>query len=231
MFGGTPVTLHLTKEGVEFVYFNHRSKAFERVKISPAHAHMVIPMERKALVPPQRPAPHPIFGMPIQTTLLQQSTSVQLILTPANTVAHTRSSPLQPINQGMKRQLVTQPQHMDPVQTMQMLLNQLVGSGQLNLHQPTPSTEQPIGQAPPVASQSNTKSSSGARVSATPNVQSRTLEEQPSEAPSTDISAELNSHMKEDFIDHLSEMQQKQFGIKLKQQIYMYKTPYPSSYD
>jgi hypothetical protein len=57
MFGGTPGTVHLTKEGVEFVYFNNGSKAFERVKISPAHAHMVIPMERKALVPSQRLAP------------------------------------------------------------------------------------------------------------------------------------------------------------------------------
>jgi hypothetical protein len=50
MFGGTPGTVHMNKEGVEFVYFNHRSKAFERVKISPAHAHMVIPTKRKAPV-------------------------------------------------------------------------------------------------------------------------------------------------------------------------------------
>jgi hypothetical protein len=57
MFGGTPGTVHMTKEGVEFVYFNHGNKAFVRVKISPAHAHMVIPMERKAPIPPQRPAP------------------------------------------------------------------------------------------------------------------------------------------------------------------------------
>jgi hypothetical protein len=35
-------------DGVEFVYFNHESKAFERVKISPAHAHMVIPTERES---------------------------------------------------------------------------------------------------------------------------------------------------------------------------------------
>jgi hypothetical protein len=57
IFGGTPRTVNMTKEGVEFVYFNHGIKAFERVKISPVHAHMVIPMERKALVPPQRPSP------------------------------------------------------------------------------------------------------------------------------------------------------------------------------
>jgi uncharacterized cupin superfamily protein len=72
MFGGTPGTVHMTKEGVEFVYFNHGNKAFERVKISPTHAHMVIPMERKAPVPPQRPVPQPTLGMPIQTTPLQQ---------------------------------------------------------------------------------------------------------------------------------------------------------------
>jgi hypothetical protein len=70
MFGGTLGIVHMTKEGVEFVYFNHGSKAFERVKIGPAHAHMVIPMERKAHVPPQRPAPQPILGMPVQTTPL-----------------------------------------------------------------------------------------------------------------------------------------------------------------
>jgi hypothetical protein len=38
-FGNTLGTVHLTKEGVEFVYFNQGSMAFERVKISPAHAH------------------------------------------------------------------------------------------------------------------------------------------------------------------------------------------------
>jgi hypothetical protein len=44
-------------EGVVFVYFNHGSKNFERVKISPAHAHMVIPTEKIALIPPQKPTP------------------------------------------------------------------------------------------------------------------------------------------------------------------------------
>jgi hypothetical protein len=71
MFGCNPGTVHMIKEGVEFVYFKHGSKAFERVKISPTHAHMVIPMERKANVPPQRPASQPILGMPVQTTPLQ----------------------------------------------------------------------------------------------------------------------------------------------------------------
>jgi hypothetical protein len=44
----------MTKEGVEFVYFNQRIKGFERVKVNPAHAHMVIPIERKDPVPPQK---------------------------------------------------------------------------------------------------------------------------------------------------------------------------------
>jgi hypothetical protein len=110
MFGGTLGNVHMTKEGVEFVYLNHGSKAFERLNISPAHAHMVIPMERKAPIPPQRLTPQPILGMPVQTTPLQQPTSVLPVLTPANTVAHTRSLPQQPINQGMTRQPTTQPQ-------------------------------------------------------------------------------------------------------------------------
>jgi hypothetical protein len=108
----------------------------------------------------------------------------------------------------------------------------------LNLHQPTPSAGQPIGQIPPVTIQSNMQGSSALRVSAgVPNPQSRTLEEQPLETPSTDvqaieqISTKLKSHLKEELIDHLSEMLQKLFGIKPKQQIYMYKTPYPSGYD
>jgi hypothetical protein len=42
-FGGTPGTIHMMGKGVVFVYFNHGSKTFERFKISPAHAHMVIP--------------------------------------------------------------------------------------------------------------------------------------------------------------------------------------------
>jgi hypothetical protein len=101
MFGGTLRTVHMNKDGVEFVYFNHRGKAFERVKISPAHAHMVIPIERKAPFQPQNLAQQPTQGMPVQTTPLQQSTSMQPVLTPANTVAHTRSLPQQPINQGV----------------------------------------------------------------------------------------------------------------------------------
>jgi hypothetical protein len=71
MFRGTIRTVHMTKEGVEFVYFNHGNKAFERVKISAAQVHMVIPMERKASVPAQRLVPQPTLGIPMQTTPLQ----------------------------------------------------------------------------------------------------------------------------------------------------------------
>jgi hypothetical protein len=57
MFGGTPGIVHMNGDGVEFVYFNHASKAFERVKISPAHAHMVKPTKWKAPIIPQKPTP------------------------------------------------------------------------------------------------------------------------------------------------------------------------------
>jgi hypothetical protein len=118
----------MTREGVEFVYFNHGSKNFERVKISPAHAHMVKSTEKRPPIPSQRPDPTPpqrsaqqtILGMPVQTAPQQQprlrmpirtvppqqSMTLQAVLTPANTEAHTRSSPQQPINQGVARQPV-----------------------------------------------------------------------------------------------------------------------------
>jgi hypothetical protein len=81
-FEGTPGTVHMNGEGVMFVYFNHVSKAFERVKISPAHAHMVISIEKRAPIPPKRPNPtppqrsaqHPILEMLVQTAPLQQPT-------------------------------------------------------------------------------------------------------------------------------------------------------------
>jgi hypothetical protein len=74
-FGGTPGTVHMTEEGVVFVYFNHGSKIFKRFKISSAHAHMVIPTEKRLPIHPQRPNPtppqrssqQPILGMPMQT--------------------------------------------------------------------------------------------------------------------------------------------------------------------
>jgi hypothetical protein len=133
---------------------------------------------------------------------------MQSVLTQPNTVAHTRLLLQQPIDQGMTRQPTTPQQQVDPMQTMQMVLNQLAISGQLNLHQPVPSAGQPIRQIPPVTSQSNIQGSSGAKAS-TPNPQLRTSEEQPSETPSTEmqaieqISAELKSHMKQELIDHL----------------------------
>jgi hypothetical protein len=142
----------MTGEGVVFVYFNHGSKTFERFKISPAHAHMVILIEKIPLIPPQRPNPtppqrsaqqsilgmpmqttpqqQPTLGMPIQTAPPQQSTTMQAVLTLANTVAHTRSTPQQPINQGVVGQPVF-PQ-VDSTQLLQTLLNQLAISSQLS---------------------------------------------------------------------------------------------------
>jgi hypothetical protein len=138
-FGGTPGTVHMTGEGVEFVYFNHGNKNFERVKISPARAHMVIPIERRLippqrpnLTPPQRSAQQPMLGMPIQTAPPQQSTTIQTVLTQANTVAHTRSSPQQSINQGTTAGQSVFPQ-VDSTQLLQTLLNQLAIPSQLNM--------------------------------------------------------------------------------------------------
>jgi hypothetical protein len=79
-FGGTPGIVHMNGVGVVFVYFNHGSKNFERVKITPPHAHMVISTEKRPPIPPHRPNPtptqrsaqQPILGMPVQTTPLQQ---------------------------------------------------------------------------------------------------------------------------------------------------------------
>jgi hypothetical protein len=50
---------------------------------------------------------------------------MQHVLTPANTIAHTRSSLQQPIKQGVAGQPTTPQQQMDPTQVMKMLLNQL----------------------------------------------------------------------------------------------------------
>jgi hypothetical protein len=77
-FGGTPGTVHMNGEGEILVYFNHGTKNFERVKISLAHAHMVILTEKRAPILPQKPTPVPpqrstqqlILGMPVQTAPL-----------------------------------------------------------------------------------------------------------------------------------------------------------------
>jgi hypothetical protein len=48
---------------------------------------------------------------------------MQPILTSANTITHTRSSPLQPINLGMTGQPTAPQQLVDPTQALQMVLN------------------------------------------------------------------------------------------------------------
>jgi hypothetical protein len=68
--------------------------------------------------------------------------TLKAVLTPANTVAHTRSSPQQPINQGVARQPVF-PQ-VYSTQLLQTLLNQLTISSQLSTQQVAPLANQPI---------------------------------------------------------------------------------------
>jgi hypothetical protein len=107
----------------------------------------------------------------------------------------------------------------DPAQVLQTLLNQLAIPSQLNLQQSTPSDGQQIRQTPHVA---NTQGSSGARTSMVPNPQSRILEERPPKTPTEihaieQVSAELKSHIKQEWIDHFLKMLQKQYGIKPKQ--------------
>jgi hypothetical protein len=99
--GGTPGTVHMNGEGVVFVYFNHWSKAFERVKIGTNRAHMVIPTEKRAPIPPHRPNPtppqrsaqQPILEMPMQTAPLQQPT----LRMPIQTVSLQQSSTMQAV--------------------------------------------------------------------------------------------------------------------------------------
>jgi hypothetical protein len=95
------------------------------------------------------------------------------------------------------------------------------------MQQPAPSTSQPIQQTPPVTGYS--KGSAEARTSTAPDPQPRILEERPPETPAEiqeieQVSAELKSHMKQELIDHFSDMLLKQYGIKPKQQSRMYKT-------
>jgi hypothetical protein len=100
-------------------------------------------------------------------------------------------------------QSTTPQQQLDPTKVLQMLLNQLAISGQLNLHQPTPSVGQQIGQIPPVTVQPNMQGSSGVWTSTAPNPQPKTLEGQPPETPLAEmqtikqVSADLKSHVKQ----------------------------------
>jgi hypothetical protein len=91
---------------------------------------------------------------------------MQVVLTPSNTVAHTKLWPQQPINQGETRQPVV-PQ-VDSAQLLQTLLNQLAISSQLNTQQPAPSASQLIEHAPPVTGHSNTQGSTEARTLTAP---------------------------------------------------------------
>jgi hypothetical protein len=143
---------------------------------------------------------------------------MQTFLTPANTVAHTRSSPQQPINQGAAGQPVFP--EVDSAQLLQTLLNQLTISSQLNTQQPAPSASQPIEQNTPVTGHSNNQGSIEARTTLDP--KTRILEERSPETPTEiqateQVATELKSHMKQELIDHISEMQLKQYGIKPKQ--------------
>jgi hypothetical protein len=122
----------------------------------------------------------------------------------------------------------------DSAQLLQTLLNQLAISSQLNTQQPAPSASHPIEQATPVTGHSNTQGSNEART--TPDPKTRILEERPLETPTEiqaieQVATKLKSHMKQELIDHFSEMLLKQYGIKPKQQSCIYRTPYPSGYD
>jgi hypothetical protein len=104
---------------------------------------------------------------------------MQAALTPANTVAHTRSSPQQLINQGAAGQPVF-PQ-VDATQLSQTLLNQLAISSQLSMQQIAPSANQLIEQVTPITCHSNAQGFSEAKT--TPNPKARILEERPLETP------------------------------------------------
>jgi hypothetical protein len=122
----------------------------------------------------------------------------------------------------------------DSAQLLQTLLNQLAISSQMNTQQLAPSTSQSIEQATSIKGHSNTQGSTEART--TPDPKTTILEERPPETPAEihaieQVATELKSHMKQELIDHFSEMLLKQYGIKPKRQSCMYRTPYPSGYD
>ena len=109
----------------------------------------------------------------------------------------------------------------DSAQLLQTFLNQLAISNQLNTQQPAPSASQPIEQAMSVTGHSNTQGSTEAMT--VPDPKTRILEERPPETPAEiqaieQVATELKSHVKQELIDHFSEMLSKQYGIKPKQQ-------------
>jgi hypothetical protein len=109
---------------------------------------------------------------------------MQVVLTSANTVAHTGSSPQQPINQGTTGHPMF-PQ-VDSVQLLQTLLNQLPISSQLSTQQVGPSADQPIEQVTPITGHSDAQDSAEAMIAPNPNT--RILEERPPVTP-TEIQA------------------------------------------
>jgi hypothetical protein len=128
---------------------------------------------------------------------------MQVVLTPVNMVAHSRSSPQQPINQRVAGQPVF-PQ-VDSARLLQTLLNQLAISSQLNTQQPAPSASQPIEQATSITGHSNTQGSTEVRTALDP--KTRILEKRPPETPAEiqaveQVATELKSHMKQELIDH-----------------------------
>jgi hypothetical protein len=99
--------------------------------------------------------------------------TMQAVLTPANTVAHTRSLPQQPINQRVAGQPMF-PQG-DFAQLLQTLQNQLPISSQLNTQQIAPSASQPIAQVAPITGHSNTQGSFEARIVPDPKTRIRRM--------------------------------------------------------
>jgi hypothetical protein len=102
------------------------------------------------------------------------------------------------------------------------------------MQQPAPLANQLIEQATSVTCHSNTQGSTAERTA--PDPKTRILEERPPETPAEiqaieQVATKLKSHMKQELIDHFSEMLLKQYGIKPKQQFCMYKTSYLSGYD
>jgi hypothetical protein len=125
-------------------------------------------------------------------------------------------------------------QQVDSAQLLQTLLSQLTISSQLSTQQTSPSANQPIEQVAPVTSHSNAQDFIEARTA--PDPKTRILGERPPETLAeiqaiVQVATKLKSHMKQELIDHFSEMLLKQYGIKPKKQSYMYRTLYPSGYD